>query len=456
MSRFFFLWIALSGLLSQPAAADELAYRKAMAKAVRSAANRALPSVVTVEIIAAASGEKKGEVEQDAPTSGVVIDQDGHILASSIVVRRASASILVVLPNGVRQTAKVVARDHHRDLVLLKTKPSETLQAITFPKDLNLSIGATTVAVGRYGSDVSPLVSRGVLSASERLDGIALQTDARVSPSFYGGPLIDLYGNFLGVLIPAVAEGGAEDSTSWYDSGIAFAIPSDVIRVKLERLKAGTDIKKGLIGIVAKSKDMNEANTQIAAVRTRSPAEAAGIKAGDQVLEVSGTKVRRHQEIRQVLGRYDAGEVVALKLKRDEQEIDLEITLAESIPPLNPQRIGIVIRQRDLDSEAGDSEDAKTEVVVDAVLKGGPAAGKLQKGDVLTKIAKASVADAESLRRQMISAEPGKSITISYARDGKRDAGELMPARITGESFVATPEAWGGDGEEKGVSQGFA
>ncbi len=226
----------------------------------------------------------QGEVEQDAPTSGVVIDKSGFILASSIVVRRAAASILVVLPDGSRHAAKVIARDHHRDLVLLKIKTEKELFAIDLSAKVEMRIGQTTIAVGRYGSDASPMVSRGVLSAIERLDGIAIQTDARVSPTFYGGPLIDLYGNVLGILIPAVAEGGAEDATSWYDSGIAFAIPADVIARKIDRLKAGEDVKKGLIGIVAKSQDPYKDVTEIAAVRTRSPAEAAGIKAGDKVL----------------------------------------------------------------------------------------------------------------------------------------------------------------------------
>lgn len=431
------------------AVGDDAAFRKAMAKAVRDAANRVLPSIVTVEIIAVASGQQKGEVEQDAPTSAVVLDNQGHVLASSIVVRRPSASILVVLPDGTRQTAEVIARDHHRDLVLLKTKPNQKLQPIQIPSQLPLRIGQTAVAVGRYGSDVSPLVSRGVLSAVERLDGIALQSDARVSPSFYGGPLIDLRGNFLGVLIPAVAEGGAEDATSWYDSGIAFAIPANVIQQKLDRLKAGQDIKKGLLGIVAKSKDLNEADTEIAAVRTRSPAEAAGLKAGDKVLEVSGTKVRRHQEIRQVLGSFDAGEKIGLKLARDGKEFEVELTLAETIPPLDPQRLGLVVRQRDTD------EEDVSEVIVDAVLAGSPAAGNLKPGDVLKTLGAASIADIESLRRKMISAEANKPVAVTYRRDDKDAQVELTPRSVAGQIFLAEVDAWS-TGENEWTKQEIA
>jgi S1-C subfamily serine protease len=423
-----------------PAGADEKAYRKALAEAVRTAANRVLPSIVTIEIIAASAGDDQGEVEQDAPTSGIVIDELGHVLASSIVVRRPSASILVVQPDGTRQTAKVVARDHHRELVLLKTQPNQTLVPVQIPEQLNLQIGQTCIVVGRYGSDSAPLVSRGVLSGVERLDGIALQTDARVSPSFYGGPLIDLYGTFLGVLIPAVAEGGAEDATSWYDSGIAFAIPTDVIRNKLERMKAGEDIKNGLVGIVAKSKDLNDANTEIAAVRSRSPAEAAGIKAGDVVLQVSGTPVRRHQEIRQVLGRFDAGEVVGIKLKRGDQELDVQVTLAETIPPLNPQRLGVVVREQAMPDAKDD--DKERLVVVDAVLPDSPAFEQLKPSDVITKIGQAAITSAESLRKQMISAEADKQISVTYLRDDKEATLELTPATVAGKIFVSSPQTW--------------
>ncbi|MGI9470142.1 MAG: trypsin-like peptidase domain-containing protein [Rubripirellula sp.] len=422
--------------VSVPTAVADEAYRQAMAKAVRNAANVALPSVVSIEIIGAGDvGE--GEVEQDAPTSGIIVDPDGFVLASSIVVRRPSASILVVLSDGTRHAAKVVARDHHRDLVLLKIDPDDPLSAVKFPAESELKIGQTTVAVGRYGSDASPIVSRGVLSATERLDGIALQTDARVSPAFYGGPLIDLYGQVLGVLIPAVAKGGAEDSTSWYDSGIAFAIPSDVIAKKLDRLKAGDDVTKGLIGIVSKTKDPYDDGTEIAAVRKRSPAESAGIKAGDEVLEVAGRAVRRHQEIRQVLGAFDAGESITLKLRRDGKVIEIETELAESIPPLQPQRLGIIA------SEQANSEDQDSVTVVVAdVLPDSPADGKLKPGDQIQRVGESVVSSAESLRRLMISAEPDVQLSVSIVRDDADMQVTLTPASIAGDVFATLPKAW--------------
>jgi S1-C subfamily serine protease len=420
--------------------ADQTAYRTALANAVRSAANRVLPAVVTVEIVGS-GGPAAGEVERDAPTSGVIVDSSGYIIASSIVVSQPAASILVVLSDGSRRTAKVVARDEHRDLVLLQIPTDQPLPAIELTGNPDLPIGSTTIAVGRYGSDATPLISRGVLSARDRLDGIALQTDARVSPAFYGGPLLDLYGNVLGILVPAVGEGGAADATGWYDSGIAFAIPAEVIAGKLARLKSGEDIKQGLIGIVAKTRDPIESGTEIAAVRTRSPAESAQIKAGDEVLSVNGQSVRRHQEIRQALGRFDAGETIAIKLRRGDRELDVEVELAASIPPLQPQQLGVIV------SEV--KRDEKSMVVVDAVLPDSPAATELRIGDVIQQVDEAEISATDSLRRQLISAEPDTPLAITYQRQEASTTVEITPRTIAGPIQASLPENWQSTAEQK-------
>jgi S1-C subfamily serine protease len=434
--------ISLVLLLSTAASAQpggdspSLAYRAAMAKAVRAAAKQVLPSVVTIEIIGA-SGQKTGEVEQDAPTSGVIVDQDGYILASSIVVRRPAASMLVILPDGSRHAAKVISKDTHRDLVLLKIDAKTELVPLELSSEVAMTVGQTTVAVGRYGDGSSPMVSRGVLSATGRLDGIAIQTDARVAPSFYGGPLVDLYGNVLGILIPAVSKGGAEDSTSWYDSGIAFAIPSNVIASKLDRLKTGEDIRKGLIGIVSKSRDPYQDETTIAAVRVRSPAEAAGILAGDEVMEVAGQPVRRQLDIRQALGSFDAGEKVQLKLRRDGNPIDVEVTLAETIPPLQPQRFGIIARE-----ESGAAEKDPNRVIVDVVIPDSPASDLVQTGDVITKLGKADVNDIETLRRLALSTAPDVTVTLTIERDGNDQKIDVTPQSIAGDVPSDVPTSW--------------
>jgi len=319
------------------------------------------------------------------------------------------------------------------------------LQPVELDGNPELPIGATAVAVGRYGTEAAPLLSRGVLSARGRLEGIALQTDARVSPNFYGGPLIDLYGNVLGILIPAVGQAGAADATGWYDSGIAFAIPSEVIAAKLDRLKAGQDIHQGLVGIVPKSRDPIADGTEIAAVRKRSPAEAAGIEAGDEVLQIDGVPVRRHQQIKQVLGRFDAGDKVRLKLRRDGDEIDVQPTLAETIPPLQPQQLGIVVAERPGNGQ--DESSARIEIA--AVVPGSPASQRLQIGDVIERIGETEISSADLLRQQLISAEPDQTLTLAIVRGDQAKKVAVTPRDIAGELRAELPDAWSGvSGEE--------
>ncbi len=433
-------------LCVKPAHADT-EYRKAMAKAVRTAAESVLPAVVSVEIVGTAQGPS-GEVEQDAPTSGVMIDPDGYVLASSIVVRRPAASILIVIPDGSRHAAKVVSRDYHRDLVLLKIETNKELSAIKFPSQLDLQIGKTTIAVGRFGNAASPIISRGVLSGVERLDGVALQTDARVSAAFYGGPLIDLYGNVMGILIPAVAGGADSDPTGWYDSGIAFAIPSDVIQTKLDRLKSGTNIKRGLIGIASKTRDPYDDGTEIAAVRKRSPAEASGIKAGDEVIEIDGKTVRRQQEIKQALGRFDAGETIRIKLRRDGKEIDITTELAETIPPLQPQRLGVVVSELDREAQALDretqaeDEEDVTKVIVSSVLSGTPAETKIKVGDQLRKFGDAKISSVAALRSLLMSADPDTEVDLSITREGTNETLSVTPAMVSGPILKQPSPIW--------------
>ncbi|MEL6106130.1 MAG: PDZ domain-containing protein [Planctomycetota bacterium] len=438
-------------LLPSVASAQESAagFRNKMATAIRAAAERVLPSIVTIEVIGVAEvggQQTQSEVSQDAPTCGIAIDEN-HILASDIVVRRPSASILVVLPDQNRFAATVVARDHHRGVVLLKVKTDRSgsnLTPLELPDRVETSIGSTVIAVGRYGLDGSPIVSNGILSATERLEGTMLQCDARVSPSFYGGALVDLYGNPIGLLVPAVAEGGAPDETSWYDSGIAFAVPTPVIAKKLERLFVGDDIKKGLIGIVPKSTDPYAEDTELAAVRARSPAEKAGLKPGDVVQSVAGVPVRMFGQIKQALGPHDAGEVIPIKVRRGDDSIELSVKLADNIPPLRPQRLGIWVDEE----SQGEGDERKTTVVVRGVIPGTAADGTLKPGDSIESFDGSDVSDAASLRRMLMAAIPDQSVPLKITRDGEDVDVTAELRSIAGPALDETIPGWVADAPE--------
>lgn len=429
---------------------QSLQYRQQFAKAVRNAAERVLPAVVSIEAIGVAQtgGRRRSELEQDAPTSGLIVDPSGLVLASDIILRRSATSILVVMPDQTRYAAKTVARDNHRGVVLLKINAKDPLPAVSLPDSDELPVGSTVIGVGRYGIDQAPMVSSGILSARGRLKGTMLQCDARISPTFYGGPLIDLSGNVIGLSVPAVPAGGAPDATSWYDSGIAFAVPADVINKKLDRMREGQDIFKGLLGIVPRSKDPLAEDTTLAAVRLRSPAEQAGLEVGDEITAIAGTPVKMFRQIEQALGSYDAGETIAVSFKRGDKTTTVDVILAEKIDPLQPQRLGIWVDQNEAE-EGAEEKQQQQAVTIEAILPGSAAEGKLQANDVLLKLDDTAISDVATLRKLLITAAPETEIQATIERDGKEQTVAVKPTSIGGTAITEALPQWKPEAEPK-------
>jgi S1-C subfamily serine protease len=418
--------------VAQETAQEDL--RLVRARAIRQAVAAVADSVVMVELI----GVKQtpgSEVSGDAPTVAVAVDDDGHFIASSLTVKGEPTSILLVAPDGRRVVATVVAQDYSRQLVLLKAQEKLAIPVLPL-SDTQPIVGQTVIAIGRHSAGQSPAVSSGILSATDRNWGLALQTDARVSSAFYGGPLVDLRGRVLGVIVPMVPDGGAEEETGWYDSGVAFAIGSPAINERLQTMIQGKDIRPGLMGIVAKERDPYVESTGIAAVRPRSPADRAGIEAGDQVASVDSIPVRSHREIKQILGAKDAGTAIDIELKRGDDLIKKSVTLAESIPTLTPQRLGITAAV-----QTGEAPESNPALTVTGVVRGLAADGKLLAGDRIESIDGNEVADLESLRRRVFAADPEKPLTVKVIRDGQPQEVKIQTASITSIKQDAIPDS---------------
>ncbi len=433
-------WLACCLLLSSAASAqDDLS--RLRAQAIRGAVQRVAASVVTVERIGTQTAG--GELTSDAPTSAVAIDDDRHFIASSLAVTGNPATILLVSASGQRSVADVVARDHSRQLVLLRAQQTLDVPPLQ-PVAADPVVGQTVIAVGRQAADQSLAISHGILSGTGRNWGLALQTDARVSAPFYGGPLIDLYGRFLGVIVPMVPDGGAEEDTGWYDSGVAFAIDAPSIWQRLDKLRSGADVRQGLVGIVAKGNDPYQETASIAAVRPRSPGAAAGLQPGDEVIAINDTPIHSHREVKQTLGPLDAGTEIVVTVKRDDQSIPVSLTLTDSIPPLEMQRIGITaMESRDETAAAtpadqissadqvppkdqAESADLPRAIIVTTVVAESPADGKLQVGDRISGLQGTELTDLESFKRQVLLADPDAPITLDVVRNGQT----LEPLKI--------------------------
>ncbi len=409
------LWVWLLGVaVCGPVSAQDantLDLRLARAKAIRQAVAGVADAVLRVELVGVTQSAGS-EVAEDAPTVAVAIDDQRHFIASSMVVRGNPTSILLVTPDGRRVVAEVVARDHSRQFVLLRANEDTGADPVEFV-EVQPTVGQSVIAVGRHSDGQSPAVSTGILSATGRNWGLALQTDARVSSGFYGGPLIDLYGRLLGIIVPMVPDGGAEDETGWYDAGIAFAIPTGDIQQRLPQLIEGKDVHPGLAGIVARDSDPYVMSTEVAAVRPRSPAARADLQAGDQITAINGVPVSSQREVKQLLGPLDAGTDVSLRVKRGDDTLEKSLQLTQSIPPLVPQQIGITAEAIIKDKQAA---APAAEIVVTGVMKGTPADGQFAVGDRIHSLADSDLSELPSLRRQVFTADPDVPLKWSVVR----------------------------------------
>ena len=354
-------------------------------QAVQAAVSRVAASVVQIETSGGAdvlgSGAERLRKGM-GPTTGLIVAPDGYIISSAFNFANKPAAIFVTLPGQKdRYVARVVATDQTRMLTLLKIDASGLSVPIPCPKS-EIRVGQTAAALGRTwtGAEGAPSVSIGIVSALGRIWGKAIQTDAKVSPVNYGGPLIDISGRVLGVLVPASPR--AQDETAgveWYDSGIGFAIPLEDVNAVLPRLRQGNDLKRGLLGIVPKNPpEKYDALAEVASVLPDSAAARAGIRPGDVVTEIDGVRVARQAQVMHVLGSRYEGDVVSVKIKRGKEEISLkDLRLAGTLVTFARGFLGI-LPMRD-DAEAG--------VEVRYVYPGSPAhdAG-LKAGDRVLKV----------------------------------------------------------------------
>jgi S1-C subfamily serine protease/predicted esterase len=258
------------------------------------------------------------------PTTGLIVSPDGYIISSAFNFANKPSLILVAIPNRKeRLPAKVISTDHARFLTLLKVEATGLPVPTATPRK-EFKVGQWSLALGRTWSAVEhpPSVSVGIISAVDRIWGRAVQTDAKVSPVNYGGPLVDIVGQVQGVLVPASPRG--EDETAgyeWYDSGIGFAIPLEDIFASLPRMKENKDLRRGLLGFTPKEGDIYTTAAVVGTVLPLSAAAVAGIKAGDVITEVDGVRVNRQAQVMHLLGRKYEGDAVSVKVKRGQQEL---------------------------------------------------------------------------------------------------------------------------------------
>jgi len=380
--------------------------------AFRAAVDRVAPSVVRIETVGGM--DRVGRtVVGTGPTTGLILTADGYIVSSAFSFLHRPASILVQLPDGARHPAQLVATDRNRMLVLLKIDAPKPLPVPEIAPPGEARVGQWAIAVGRTFEVSRPNMAVGVISATNRIWGKAIQTDAAVSPNNYGGPLVDIRGRLLGVLVPlSPSETSELAGVEWYDSGIGFAVPGQTVMELLPRLKQGKDLLPGVVGINIPAQQLFTGEPLLTAVRPRSPAYQAGLRAGDRIVEVDGAKIALAAQLKQELSRRYAGDRIRIAVLRDGNRIERELELVAKLEPYEHPFLGILPLRS---AVKGDKKDAG--VAVRYVYPDGPAARSgIQRGDVLTSLGGKPIQAARQLRDRLGEFAPDDPVEVGLRR----------------------------------------
>ncbi len=411
-------------------------------EAMQAAVGRVAPSVVRIETVGGLDRVGQALVGT-GPTTGLIVSPDGYIISSAFNFAQRPASILVTLPDGSRAPAKLVATDHSRMITLLKVDVKEPLPVPEIAASDAVAVGQWAVAVGRTYPGGLPNMSVGIISAKNRIWNKAIQTDAKISPSNYGGPLIDLFGRVIGVLVPLSPTGTSElAGVEWYDSGIGFAIPLEHIQSVLARLQTGEDLHAGLLGVALRGKSPLEGPVVLAAALPNAPAAKAGLVAGDRIVEVDGASVHWQSQLFQQLKSKYAGDTAHVVVMRGDKRLEFEAELAARIEPYAHPFLGVLPR-RDTEESSG--------IAVRYVYPDSPAeqAG-IQVGDVLRPLDDQEITDRQRLLEQFATLQPGDEISLWVQRDDEEIELQISLTSVPNTIPAALPAARNAGDENTG------
>ena len=280
---------------------------------------KVVPSVVTIYLIPA----REKSVIPSARTpygSGIVVDSRGLILTCASLVARRGYKIVVFLSDGRRFFASRVGLSPKYNIALLKIE-ARGLHPITWGKSQNAKVGMLVLKFGnafRTAQDYLPAVNLGTLSGIVHKEGLELlRTDAGVNQGDYGGPLVDIQGRLLGILLPLQLD----TTTNTY---VAYAVP-------IHRVSHLIPEMKGYLGVLLTLTAKGVQGALVEAVDPKGPAYKAGIRTGDYIVSFGGKKIRHAKDLAQELTKYLAGDRISVVVRRNKKQIRLWVTLSEKI-----------------------------------------------------------------------------------------------------------------------------
>lgn len=406
------------------------------------------------------SPQQPREFKQKGLGSGMLINENGYILTNEHLIYQVDEdSIRVTLSDGRTLKAEVVETDVESDIALLKI-PGDNLPVVTLGDSDNLKVGQWAIAIGNpFGYALSelnqryePTVTVGVISARERamqIGGVGaearvyadlIQTDASINPGNSGGPLVNIYGEVIGINSAILSPSGVGSI------GIGFAIPINKAKRILDSLVKYGKIEWPWIGIYMQpelTEDLAnkfgvERGVLVTEVVKSSPAEKAGVKAGDVIQKVNGKDVNSPLDLKNEILKSEIGEEIVLTLVREKEEISIALTtgkIPEEIVRTEeekeeketekeikealdkaPEETLLGIKVQSITSESRKkynlAEDEEG-VVVTEVTPAGPATqAGIEPGDVIKEVDRKKITDIDDFKEAMQEIEPGEMILL--------------------------------------------
>ncbi len=366
------------------------------------------------------------EFKEKSLGSGFVISKDGYILTNNHVIEKAS-DIRVKTFSGNVYKAKVVGKDPKLDVALLKITPKKDLTPLPLGDSSKLRVGEWVMAIGNpFG--LSETVTVGIVSAKGRIIGMGpydnfIQTDAAINPGNSGGPLINMAGEVVGINT-AIVKGG---------QGIGFAIPIDMVKSILPQLKEKGKVVRGWLGVyvqevtpeLAKAFGLEKPEGALVSdVVKGSPADKAGIKSGDIIVEFDGKPVKAMHDLPRIVAATPPGKVVKVKVLRKGKKKVFTVKIAElkeeslsEVRPSAAKTLGMEVQN--ITPEIKEQLGLRTSngVIVTHVEPGSPAddAGLL-KGDIIIEANRKRVKNVDDFNRIFEESRRHKRILLLVKR----------------------------------------
>ena len=356
-------------------------------------------------------GDNPREFKQRSLGSGFIITKDGYIFTNNHVVEKAD-KIKVRLSSGREYDAKVIGKDSKTDIALIKINATNNLPVAELGDSDKLRVGDWVLAIGNpFGLEQT--VTQGIVSAKGRVIGSGpydnfIQTDASINPGNSGGPLFNLEGRVVGINTAIVAHG----------QGIGFAIPVNMAKEVLNDLKSKGKVTRGWLGVsvqditedIAANMGIKEKEGALVAdVVKGDPAEKAGLRTGDVIVEIDGKKVHDTHELLRIVAGVPVGKTVVLKAVRDGRLQNFNITVAErkdqelaSAQERSGDYFGMTLQ--DITPSIAESLGLsdRSGVIVTSVQEGSPAdeAG-IKPRDVIIQVNKVNIKSMKDFQREM-------------------------------------------------------